>query len=567
MFDPISDTRARRRAVRIALILTAVALTWSGTGWAQQNGQQESSQPSPSTGGFDFSNPLASQGMQQSDGPAFPQPIPMEGAVDPSEYRVGPGDMLTVSIGGPTPYQQTVPVSAEGRLVLPEVGGIPVNDRTLAEVQQLAIERLRNNFENVSVELTLAKPREFYVHVTGAVPSPGRYPTRPIERVHAVLGRALSSGGGGSAGRQLSQHYQPSLRSVRIVHADGTQDTVDLLNYFATGDKENNPYLRDGDLIYVDSYDSDRESVQISGEVAYPGVYQVLPDDSLLDVLLLAAGQQGLDHVERARLTRRTADSSSSRMIAVSELDGSDALPVEPRDVIRVPASNPNAGQAIVTGYIEHPGRYVVEEGETSLKDLVEMAGGFRPEAHLEGAVLTRSQSERAQRDPRTTNLDFMGRTFLQQSLQEEHRISVDVARVLDTATDSISIYDGDQLYVPRDENSVLVVGEVAQPGFVPYRSGRALEFYLREAGGTGSLATQAYVLKAEDGNWLEAGETEVASGDMIFVNREPTADTPQLQQIALAEKDTRIRTIQTILTGVSTITGIVTTFVALFGR
>jgi protein involved in polysaccharide export with SLBB domain len=497
----------------------------------------------------------------------------MEGAIDPATYIVGPNDLFTVSVGGASPVQSLVPVSADGNIVLPEAGTIPAADRTLREVIAQAEAMLEEEFENVPVTVALSQPRTFYVHVTGAVPSPGRYQAQPVARVESVVKQALmSSGENPDTERRLSNNYRPSLRHVVIEHKDGSREAIDLLLYYATGNKDHNPYLQDGDVIHITSFNPDHNAVQITGEVAYPGVYEYRPGDTVMDLLRLATGPTNIEQLDTVRVTRQSRTGPPVSSISnLSDIlaNRSEAMALRPGDVVRVPSFDADAGRATVSGFVEYPGNYTIREGETTLHELVEMAGGFRPAAHVPGAVLQRSESRRPSSRARTNSLGFVGRTFLQQSLEGSQELSINVARALESTRDTIRIYSGDQLIVPRDERSVLVVGEVNQPGYVPYARRMGLSDYIGEAGGTGDLATQTYVIKAESSQWKHADQVaSIESGDVIFVNREPVANTPEIQQLSLmeqnAERDARIRTIQTILTGIGTVTSIITTFIAL---
>ncbi len=542
------------------------------TSLAQQQ-QEDAARGETSTYDFSFGNELARTSLGTRT-PLFPQTPPMEGAVEPSNYIMGPNDLLSVSVGGSSPVQSLVPVSADGKIVLPDAGTIQAADRTLREVTAQAEALLKEKYSNVPVEVALSQPRTFYVHVTGAVPGPGRYQAQPAARVESVVRQALLSGDQSSGSqRQLNDNYRPSLRHVVIEHKDGSRAAIDLLRYYATGNKEQNPYLRDGDVVHIGSFNPDHNAVQITGEVAYPGVYEYRPGDTVIDILRLASGPNNIDDLDTVRVTSRSRTGPAVSKIAnVSQmLSGqSEPLQLQPRDVLRVPSFDSDAGRATVSGFVEYPGNYAIQEGETTLQDLVDMAGGFRPAAHIPGAVLQRSQTRRPNAQARTNSLGFVGRTFLQESLQGDQQLSINVARALNAPQDTIRIYSGDQLIVPRDERSVLVVGEVNQPGYVPYARRLNLSDYINEAGGTGELATRTYVIKAESSEWKTADEvTRIESGDVIFVNREPVANRPEIQQLALmeqnAERDARIRTIQTILTGIGTVTGIITTFIALY--
>ncbi len=44
-------------------------------------------------------------------------------------------------------------------------------------------------------------------------------------------------------------------------HQNGERLVVDLMRYYATGDTQYNPYLQDGDRLYVPTFTNDGEAV------------------------------------------------------------------------------------------------------------------------------------------------------------------------------------------------------------------------------------------------------------------------------------------------------------------
>ena len=47
-----------------------------------------------------------------------------------------------------------------------------------------------------------------------------------------------------------------------------------------------------------------------------------------------------------------------------------------------------------VIGELQYPGPYVLEKREERVSDLIKRAGGFTPEAYLEGAYIKRYNSD-----------------------------------------------------------------------------------------------------------------------------------------------------------------------------
>ncbi len=512
---------------------------------------------------------------------------PLEGAVDADVYLVGPNDIFSVSVGGVEPVQVQVPITSDGFLPLPTVGPVLAAGRTLNEVREAALAALRENFRNVPVDVALVQPREFYVHITGAVPEPGRYRALPVARVEDVLKLAFFS----QSFEEPVQNplYRPGLRNVRITHKNGEVNSIDLVAYYRAGRTESNPYMQDGDAVNVPAFRPTQQGLFISGEVAFPGTFDYRPGDTLLDVLRLAAGPGALTYLQTVRLTRRTPDGSTQATVyqVADLLAGQGENPaLQPLDNIHIPEPEREIGMVEADGYVRHPGTYAIEEGRTTLRELVEMVGGLRPEALLRGAYLERGVMKESRTvadvllDPQTTRvlpfvtdtsaalqqsrlgtLDFLSRNYLLRALEMENRVSIDMTRALEDGANPVVLFGGDRLVVPRDEQSVRVIGEVVRPGAVAFQVGLSAEGYVSAAGGRGPKATSAYIIRAGSGQLINAENAPVFSGDLVFVDREGGDPiTSDHERLLLQKKDAGIRRYQVGLQTVGTILSIITT-------
>ena len=512
--------------------------------------------------------------------------IALEGTVDVDQYIVGPGDLFNISVGGPQPLVAPASVSADGYLILPEAGAVQVGGLSLQEARSRAKQALRESFEHVRVEIALAQPRRFYVHVSGAVPFPGRYLTTPVGRLAGVLSLAYADTTQTPTG---NPGFHPALRNVLLVHTDGTQKTVDLLRYHATGNTEHNPYLRDGDIVSVPAFDPNYGSVFISGNVAFPGIYDHRPDDTLSDLLALATGQKKPDHAQQVRLTRVLDDAFvEAKIYDVAALYDDEDVQVLVRDQVHVLAEKTVRGVADIDGWVQYPGAYPIISGETTLQDLVVLAGGIRPEAlaraaHLQRPTLPNPDPIYPNRfgmlsgvpDPgpvdllgmlqsaQPADMDFFGGAYLTRNLRLYDTVPIDLVVALEETAPPILLQNGDKIYVPRDNNQVFVFGKVNRPGYVTYRVGMSSEYYINVANGLASNAGASYVIKAGTNRFVQASQAEVESGDRIFVDRETNlADTEALQRLLTENQRLKLerqtRSIQTAVASVSALSSII---------
>ena len=531
-------------------------------------------------------DPLSQLGRMSTPGAS----VPLEGAVDPQAYIVGPGDVFDISIGGAAPVLVSFPVSADGYLMLPEAGAVEIAGLPLVEARRQATEALRAQFQRVRLEVTLSQPRQFYVHVSGAVPTPGRFVATPVARVASVLYLAFADT---TQAPVANLSYRPAMRSVKLIHRDGSEESVDLLRYFSTGDTDHNPYLRDGDVISLPTYDPRYDAVFVSGAVAFPGTYDYRAGDTVYDLLVLTTGQNPPQGFNRVRVSRVNDDGSEEAEIYdVSGLE-SLKIPVQARDQIYALPEETVRGSAAIEGWVAYPGTYSILPGRTTLRELVSRAGGLRQGALGRGAYLERAtlptprlESSRNNRfeivpghmqavpqdtaailkTTRLANIDFLSRAYLAQELRLQSRVPINLEDVLANDGATITLENGDNVFVPRDDNMVFVFGQVNRPGYVTARPGMSVDAYVDASGGRSDMAGHLYVIEAGTGRYLDGNRVDVRSGDMIFVDRrESRADSAELQRLLYEERradlERRSRTWQNIVQSVGAATALVTTY------
>ena len=515
--------------------------------------------------------------------------LALEGAIDPDEYFVGPGDIFTLLIGGVTPVEIPITVSVSGSLILPEVGSVNASGRSLSEVIEEATQMMETRYSNAPVSLSLIQARSFYVHVTGSVLETGRYLMLPRSRVSDVIQQALTSAlvttrltkedikvdfaiPESGIHLEMNDIYKHSLRNIKIQHSDGTEDLVDFIRYQTTGNTDFNPVLKDGDRVNVPAYHPVREGIRVSGGVAWPGVYDWRPDDTVVNVLNLANGGRDLDESIQFRLIRWTQGSSTTLLdhsIRDLQIDSIASFPLIPEDHITV--YEPQSAVANILGWVTFPGEYVIDGGKTTVSQLVELAGGLKEGANLKGAVLERTSIDKLiappeipgtalQQSPTTGNnvaIEFT--QGFQRSFSGEigTHVAVDIAGAIEGTSEDIILFDGDRLIFPRDEGTIYVAGYVPHPGFVNYIPGKTAQYYVERVGGKGPSAENIYVYGGSSGSVRRGANEIVRPGDAIFVG--------WLEDLTVRDRQIRFQRTQVIVSGISVATGLAATIIALF--
>ena len=80
------------------------------------------------------------------------------------------------------------------------------------------------------------------------------------------------------------------------------RSNIDLYDYLMNGDSMNDITLRDGDIIKVDPFGI---LAQITGEIKRPMKYEMLPSESLSDLVRFAGGFSGKAYKAMCWLTAR----------------------------------------------------------------------------------------------------------------------------------------------------------------------------------------------------------------------------------------------------------------------
>lgn len=160
-------------------------------------------------------------------------------AVVPDEYVLGPGDGLSVNIWGEFEEIYEVRVSPEGKISLPTMGDLKVKGLSLTQAHALIDAEVKHYYRNVKSGLSLMQLRVFEVPILGAVNLPGTYLATPVKRISDLVAEA----GGVLAGG--------SWRQVQIRRDGQVVATADITAYLRRGDTSANPFVKDGDTIFV----------------------------------------------------------------------------------------------------------------------------------------------------------------------------------------------------------------------------------------------------------------------------------------------------------------------------
>jgi polysaccharide export outer membrane protein len=155
-------------------------------------------------------------------------------------YRIGPEDVLRVSVWGNQELTLDVTVRPDGKISVPLVQDVQAEGLTAAELSDVIHNRLQPYIKEPQVSVIVSQVNAPKIFVLGSVTRPGPYPLRSEM---SVL-QALSLAGG------FTQFAAP--KSIKIVRNFGGKQEVRRVNYYdMIDDGEGNYLLKPGDTIVV----------------------------------------------------------------------------------------------------------------------------------------------------------------------------------------------------------------------------------------------------------------------------------------------------------------------------
>ncbi|GAB4367491.1 MAG: hypothetical protein Kow00128_12030 [Deltaproteobacteria bacterium] len=156
------------------------------------------------------------------------------------KYRIGPEDILHVSVWDNKELTLDVVVRPDGKISMPLVQDVQAEGLTAVELSDLLRQRLTVYIKDPQVSVIVTQVNAPKIFVIGNVTKPGPYPLRSDM---SVL-QALSLAGG----------FTPfaSPRSIKVVRNAGGAQEVRKVNYYDMIDGgEGNYLLKPGDTIVV----------------------------------------------------------------------------------------------------------------------------------------------------------------------------------------------------------------------------------------------------------------------------------------------------------------------------
>jgi polysaccharide biosynthesis/export protein len=159
-----------------------------------------------------------------------------------SEYRIGPEDVLDVSVWNNTSLSRTTPVRPDGKISLPLLNDVMAAGLTPMQLRDIVVKKLGEYMPNPEVSVIVREVNHFKVSVLGEVKKPGRYDFKSPPTVLDAI--ALAGGLSDFAARSR-------IVILRNDSAGSKRIPVNYNKIVAAGSEQENFVLAPGDIVLV----------------------------------------------------------------------------------------------------------------------------------------------------------------------------------------------------------------------------------------------------------------------------------------------------------------------------
>lgn len=377
-------------------------------------------------------------------------------SIDP-DYPIGPGDEVVIMVWGETELYLKNIVSRDGFIFLSDVGQVFVNGLTLNLLEKKLFNVLKKVYS--SLEPANGSPTTFFdvtlgsytlkpvrVFVLGEVEQPGAYSMK----FSTTLFNSLYYFGGPT--------FNGSLRRISLVRSGKEIKKIDFYDYLLTGKQPNDIRLQRDDVIFINPREN---TVEISGEIGRPAVYELQDNETLLDLIKIAGGLLPTTYTARVQIDRVLSFDQREKLkmnrtlidLNLSEiLEKKEKFKLQDGDKVKIfKIFNESKNIVQVQGEVRREGWYDLGDG-LFINDLINKADGLSGNAYLEKAEIVRIKDDGSKMQI-SINLSNALKN------DKNHNIAL-------RSNDILSIYNkNNMLYF----DNVKISGHVSNPGSKPF--------------------------------------------------------------------------------------------------
>lgn len=377
----------------------------------------------------------------------------------PQDYRLGPGDAVYVDVWGASQERFESTVSPEGTIDIEGYGPVNVDGLTVAQANSRLRSTLGQRYSSSQIKLTVGQTKTITVDVMGEVKTPGSYTLSAFATVFNAL---YMAGGTNEIG---------TLRNIKIYRKGRLISTCDIYDYILNGNMKGNVRLSSGDVIIVGPYEC---LVNVTGKVKRPMYYEMKSKESVGTLITYAGGFTGDAYQGAIHLMRKSGGKLSVYSIDDFERN---SFQLADGDSVSVDSTlNRYTNMVEVKGAVMRPGMFQMDGSITTVRQLIEAAGGLSEDAFTARGMIHR------RKDDRTLEV-----------------VNVDIKGIMDHTVADIALKNEDVFFIPskkemQEEKVITIDGEVYYPGEYEYADNTSLETFILRAGGLKDAASMVKV-------------------------------------------------------------------------
>lgn len=374
----------------------------------------------------------------------------------PSNYVIGIGDELGISVFGNSYYNEVLKVDARGAINPNQMGPIFIKGLTFEKAKSLIRAKMNQYFDlsNNKLDITLAYSRSITINIVGEVVKPGSY---KLPAINTAFNALILAGGPNNIG---------TLRMIQIRRNGKVVKTLDVYAFLTDPDSKQDFYLEDNDYIVVSNIN---KLVKISGEVNRVKQYELNEKEGINSLLKYAGGLKLNAYKEKVQVVRRYATESKIIDVNLDSLQkiGKDFILANGDEVLVKSMNSEVLNKITIKGAVNFADDFNLSKND-KVSDLIKKAGGLKVEANLDNAYLVRTKQDQTKEYFRLNLKDALANTSSKQNMTLQ-------------ALDVLTIYSNKD-YV--DAFEIQVFGSVKNEGKLAFVEGMTLGDALKNVGG-----------------------------------------------------------------------------------
>lgn len=424
----------------------------------------------------------------------------------PSDYILQEGDQVLFRLWGTLNHEEILTVGEDGFAYLQ-----PFNKQVYLQGMSYRslrgfIKRTIRDMAGVQGEMRVIATSTIKIRISGAASNIGTFPVPPYYSLWQAL--VMSSG----------PSYNGTVRDIQLIRNGKVIQSFDLYQYLHKG-KMRERSLQEGDVIHFNNIGP---VVSIQNGVRNPGFYEVLEGENLADVLTYAGGLEDPEKafslsIERTLALNKVQKEGASREVVDLDLRTQSwkKFRLQNHDRLRFMGKAVQlANHAWIVGEgVRLPGLYAIEDGKTSLWDLIQKAGGLK-EFSQEDIEVVRNKE----------NIRNAFTIVRDESSLKSFILSYG---------DSVLTWHKSALH---NRDSIEVLGNVDLPGKIFWTKNMSLAAAIQRAGGAldGSMARMVVMRTRENGS----GEYIAVGPESVLLSELQASDKSYLRETLLEKND-----------------------------